>query len=60
MGTGGVHVVSNRKLDVALRDLLKASLHPVDAHGLLKGVIWKGAVLHRFALPSPFHVTEML
>lgn len=57
---GGVHVVSNRKLEVALRDLLKASLHPANAHGLLKGVIWKGAVPYRFALPAPFHATEML
>lgn len=57
---GGVHVVSERKLEVALSDLLKASLGPADARGLLKAVIWKGAALSRFALPAAFHATEAL
>lgn len=55
---GGVHVVSKRKLEVALSDLLKACLQPVNARGLLKEVIWKGAALSRFTLPATFHVTE--
>lgn len=59
-GWVGGQVVSNRKLEVALSDLLKASLRPANAHGLLKAVIWKGAVLPAFTLPAAFHVTEML
>lgn len=50
-------MVSNRKLDVAQRGLLKASLQPVS---LLKAVIWKGAVLSRFRAPAVFCITEML
>lgn len=59
-GQGGVHVVSERKLEVALSDLLKASLGPADARGLLKAGIWKGAALSRFTLPAASHATETL
>lgn len=57
---GGVHVVSNRKPEVALSDLLKTSLRPANAHGLLKAVIWKRAGLSRFTLPDTFWVGETL
>lgn len=50
-------MVSNRKLDVAQSCLLKASLQSVS---LLKAIIWKGALLSRFAVPAVFCITEML
>lgn len=50
-------MVSNRKLDVAQSDLLKASLQSAS---LLKAVTWKGAVLSRYKVPAVFCMTEML
>lgn len=50
-------MVSNRKLDVAQSDLLKASLQSAS---LLKTVTWKGAVLSRYKVPAVFCMTEML